>query len=271
MGQKNFTRVLSALAERLGFTVDDVAWSLSWCQGDGCSFTGTFDVQAFIREQLAVDTDEAQRARVLDDRGLTVRVKRRHSHYCHAQTVSIEIDDAAELYTWTDSETAAFIATTEAIEDRAKDLKDEACARMERLGYAFVGACVFDPVEVYREEIGDEAIVVRVVHSEIGTDLFPDQGEYSDDDEEDIDQAIALLEELDRTPSGTFLIGHLDLIHVDADGDEMKVEKRFGGIYDRRDGTEQFIEVFEEIDALRKDITGRQAQHTHPEPLPMAA
>jgi hypothetical protein len=250
MGMREFTTALGAVAALFGFNADrdKTFWSLAYCQGDGCVFEGTLEWDAFIAHLLDVDTNLAGNARATIDATMpAVTIRRNSSRYCHAHTASLETDELETAFFDVPDPVGReglFKHLVEAMEAQ----RQRACARMERLGYAFLDTGVHEPQTLHRESYGEHALEIRVVPAREGTsDCFPDWGE--------VDEHLEWLHELEVAPHGRYVTGELELVHVDDEGEETVVESLSGSTYDTTAPAEHLVEErWDELETLRERL-----------------
>ena len=101
------TKVMTQRLSKLGYPTDDIRWSLSYCQGDGASFTGKLDLK-LLGARVLPDIDPA----VWVDANLDLELTR-SGNYVHERSTSLNYD--FESITGFDPEELGGVAQTYAL------------------------------------------------------------------------------------------------------------------------------------------------------------
>jgi hypothetical protein len=126
----DLTYQFEQVLEPLGFPTDDINWSLSWSQGDGVAFYGTFDVYVWLRTQKL----RTKFRRLLSrDMYIGCNIERTSyaNFYSHENTMHVELTVDHEVRLLTQKE--------EILASELRELVCEAVIEMsrflERMGY----------------------------------------------------------------------------------------------------------------------------------------
>lgn len=156
-----FKALFEHMLSELGYPSDDIRWSLSYCQGDGASFTGNLDVKA-LGSRLCPDIKEAVWNSLPDDFELKL-TRSSGMRYVHERSTSLNYDlecleaegDATD---W--GGVAQKVALSKLLPLLEKEIVNTGYA-MAQLGYKILEASRFDK-EVVRS-ISTENFKVEVI------------------------------------------------------------------------------------------------------------
>jgi hypothetical protein len=126
----DLTDQFEQVLEEYGFPHEDINWSLSWSQGDGVAFYGTFDIYKYLRV-----TKQRTKFNVLlkPDIYIDARFVRSSyaNFYSHENTMITHVEaehSQREL-------TALEVNTVERLKDQVIEDKERMSRRLERMGY----------------------------------------------------------------------------------------------------------------------------------------
>jgi hypothetical protein len=122
------------------FTDAKVSWSLSCCQGDGVSFTGTWRNEAMIPILNKVYDMKIPRNVVRLIPFLALELKRTNHHYCHEYTVDteIEVDTGYGYYKRGEGTFKLIEKLVRDIQERVENYRLKVCKELEKYGYAIM-------------------------------------------------------------------------------------------------------------------------------------
>lgn len=254
-------RYFNHLLQSYGFEdVEKIYYSLSYCQGDGCSFTcslSTSEVLKILPKAFPHGDTAATRVvnlmkrncakQFVEENNYTVKITQSDNHYVHENTMSAEHDVDSEEDPCDLAESAEQM--TEVIIEYAKD-----CARkLSDAGYSLIEAVNSEQTVVW--EFRTNCYLFRL--SEVGDDML--ESLFSDWDQDCfISTCESLIAEKTRITALHASIFSLEELERDDDVDEerMLAETCLGGIeYDPEDKTygglkrELFSELLSEVRA----------------------
>ena len=124
-----------------GYDLDDIGWSLGYCQGDGMDFAGRVGRDGVIRLYTRLMGGISEVWEALSSGEVSVEVTRTSSYYHHYNTmaVSVEWDEEhlREAYDFTEQQLSRLEDFRSRVEEDVRDVS----RRLQKEGYAILEAC----------------------------------------------------------------------------------------------------------------------------------
>jgi len=146
---RDLTEEFKWALEPLGFPTDDIAWSLSSCQGDGVAFYGDVDLAAYMKWKTPFGSTPKAYDEELEWL-VSCKLVSNSNHYCHYNTMTVEVD-----FIDTHDDEYDYRVIINEIEAMVKDDIVSVSHALEKYGYSWLEG-----------ESSDEAIAERLANDD---------------------------------------------------------------------------------------------------------
>jgi len=137
--------------ENITFTKRGLQYSLNYCQGDGLSFSGEFDVQKMVK--LALPNLSEKRQNIIEQCIYSLYSSGNTGYYCYASKNDIDIE--YNYCNWNYNRYPNLTALCEIVVEFTKDYYIDLCDKFKKQGYAEI-----------EYQYSDEAIIEKIIENE---------------------------------------------------------------------------------------------------------
>ena len=244
-----------------GYDLDDIGWSLGYCQGDGMDFAGRVGRDEVIRLYTRLMGGVSEVWDALSSGEVSVEVTRTSHHYHHYNTMAVTVewdeDRLREAYDFTEQQLSRLEDFRSRVEEDVRDVS----RRLEKEGYAILEACNplwFSMSRHWKSgTLGDRAYQMRsFARGSFTVDVTMVENDYLDGYESGDDEADHA--DVKRMVRGEIVSYDLR-VRILEDGDKV-YEKWAHGVTDKRSEIRPMVIARELLAAARSAIADKAAR-----------